>query len=161
MEVALEKTLVILKPDAVARGLAGRIIARFEDKGLRIAAMRLEMVSKETAMQHYAEHKSRPFFGMLVEFITSAPVVVMAIEGRDAPAVVRKLVGATLGRVAEPGSIRGDFGMSQSFNLIHASDSNDSAKRELALFFKESDFMPDAREDDFRWNYDFSEGGAN
>ena len=157
----LEKTLVIIKPDAVARGLAGRIVSRFEEKGLRIAAMRLEMVSRETAMQHYAEHKAKPFYGMLVDFITSAPVVVMAIEGRDAPAVVRKLVGATLGRVAEPGSIRGDFGMSQSFNLIHASDSPESAKRELALFFKDSDYMPAAVPADFKWVYDFSEGKAN
>ncbi len=157
----LEKTLVIIKPDAAARNLIGRIIARFEDKGLKLAAMRLEKISRETAEQHYAEHKAKPFYSKLVDFITSAPVVVMAVEGRDAPAVVRKMVGATLGRAAEPGSIRGDFGMSQSFNLIHASDSPESARRELALFFKDSDFVPSADREQLRWNYDFSDGEAN
>lgn len=157
----LERTLVIIKPDAVARGLAGRIIARLEEKGLRIVAMRMEMISAETAGKHYAEHREKPFYPKLVAFITSAPAVVMAVEGRDAPAVVRKLVGATLGRAAEPGSIRGDFGMSQSFNLIHASDSPESAKRELALFFKAGDYVPSPGADGLRWNYDFSEGGAN
>lgn len=156
-----EQTLVILKPDAVARGLAGRIIARFEEKGLKIAAMRMAKISLELAEKHYAEHSAKPFFGMLTEFITSGPAILMALRGRDAVAVVRKMMGATLGRAAEPGSIRGDFGMSQSFNLIHASDSPASAERELALFFKPDEFLPPLDESDVRWIYDFSEGRAN
>ena len=157
----LEKTLIIIKPDGVARGLIGRIISRIEDKGLRIVGMRMKMVSLEMAQNHYIEHKDKPFYPMLLEFITSAPVVVLAVAGRDAPAVVRKLVGPTFSRADEPGSIRGDFGMSQSFNIIHASDSPESAKRELAIFFKERDYVPPPDQDSLKWNYDFSEGGAN
>lgn len=157
----LERTLVILKPDALARRLAGRIIARFEEKGLVIAAMRQIRISKETATKHYDEHKAKPFFPQLLDFITSGPVVIMAIEGVEVVSVVRKMVGATSGRAAEPGSIRGDFGMSKSFNLIHASDSPESAKRELALFFSQDDFMPAATKDELGWNYEYSEGGPN
>jgi Nucleoside diphosphate kinase len=156
-----EKTLVIIKPDAFARGLTGRILSRFEDKGLKIVAMRLEMVAAATAEKHYAEHKEKPFFKYLVDFITSSPVVLIALEGKDVVKVVRKMVGATLGRAAEPGSIRGDFGMSQSFNLIHASDSPESASRELSLFFKDSDFVPSPTQEALKWNYEFAEGGAN
>ena len=156
----LEKTLVILKPDAVARRLAGRILARFEDKGLRLSAMRMETISMATAEKHYAEHKEKKFFPLLTSFITSGPVVLLALEGKDAVAVVRKMVGATLGRAAEPGSIRGDFGMSQSFNLIHASDSPESAARELALFFAPADHMPEPKQEELRWNYEFAEGGG-
>ncbi|MDR3078338.1 MAG: nucleoside-diphosphate kinase [Planctomycetota bacterium] len=152
----LERTLVIIKPDAVARRCIGRIVSRFEDKGLRLVSMRLTDMAPETAERHYAEHKAKPFFGQLISFITSAPVVLMALEGVDAVAVVRKLVGATLGRAAEPGSIRGDFGMSQAFNLIHASDSLASAERELALFFQAGDFVREAGREEFRWNYEFA-----
>ena len=157
----LEKTLIIIKPDGVARGLVGRIISRIEDKGLRIVGMRMKMVSREMAESHYAEHKDKRFYPMLLDFITSAPVVVMAVAGRDAPAVVRKLVGPTFSRTDEPGSIRGDFGMSQSFNIIHASDSPESAERELAIFFKDSDYVRSPSRNSLRWNYDFSEDGAN
>ncbi|MDR2391632.1 MAG: nucleoside-diphosphate kinase [Planctomycetota bacterium] len=152
----LERTLVILKPDAVARRLAGRIISRIEDKGLRIAAMRLADVDAGTARRHYEEHEAKPFFGQLTAFITSGPVVLMAVEGVDAVAVARKLVGATLGRAAEPGSVRGDFGMSQAFNLIHASDSAASAERELSLYFKPCDYVRDAAGAEWRWTYEFT-----
>ncbi|MDR1519629.1 MAG: nucleoside-diphosphate kinase [Planctomycetota bacterium] len=157
----LERTLVILKPDAVARRRIGRIVARLEDKGLRIAAMRLTDIDVATAEKHYAEHKAKPFFGQLTAFITSGPVVLMALEGVDAVAVVRKLVGATLGRAAEPGSIRGDFGMSQAFNLIHASDSPASAERELSLYFRPGDYIRGAGEAEYRWNYEFAGGKPN
>lgn len=157
----LERTLVLLKPDAVARRLIGRILSRFEEKGLRIAAMRMEVMPLATAEKHYAEHREKPFFSKLTAFITSGPIVVLALEGVDAVKVVRKMLGATLGRAAEPGSIRGDFGMSQSFNLVHASDSPESAKRELELFFKAVEYLPDMKQDEVSWNYDFSEGGAN
>ncbi|MDR3211206.1 MAG: nucleoside-diphosphate kinase [Planctomycetota bacterium] len=157
----LERTLVILKPDAVARRFVGKIISRLEEKGLRICAMRLEDVSLEVAEKHYAEHKAKPFFSQLTAFITSGPVVLMALEGVDAVAVVRKITGATLGRVAEPGSIRGDYGVSQAFNLIHASDSLASAERELALYFKEKDYIRPATEKELAWNYEFANGKVN
>ncbi len=140
--MALEKTLVILKPDAVGRRLVGKIIARFEDKGLRLSAMRLTRISMATAEKHYAEHAGKPFYPGLTTFITSGPVVLMALEGREAVAVVRKMIGKTNGREAEPGSVRGDYGASRGFNLVHASDSAASAERELALFFKDEDNMP-------------------
>ncbi|MCC8179908.1 MAG: nucleoside-diphosphate kinase [Planctomycetes bacterium] len=157
----MERTLVILKPDCIARRLAGKIITRFEEKGLRIAAMRMEVMKVETAEKHYAEHKAKPFFDKLTAFITSGPIIIMAIEGVDVVKVVRKMLGATLGRAAEPGSIRGDFGMSQSFNLVHASDSLESAQRELALYFEAKDFIPAPSEENVKWVYDFSEGGPN
>ncbi len=157
----LEKTLVILKPDAMARRLAGKLISRFEEKGLVINAMKLVKISKETAQTHYAEHKEKPFFGQLTEFITSRPVIIMALEGVEAVTVVRKMIGATSGRAAEPGSIRGDYGISKSFNLVHASDSPESAKRELALFFKQDEFTASATQADLNWNYEYSEGGPN
>jgi Nucleoside diphosphate kinase len=157
----LEKTLVILKPDAMSRRLAGKILSRFEEKGLAINAMKMMKITKELAQQHYAEHKEKPFFGQLVGFITSRSVIVMALEGVEAIAVVRKMLGATSGRAAEPGSIRGDFGISKSFNLVHASDSPESAKRELALFFNDAEFMPSATKDELGWNYEYSEGGPN
>ncbi|MCC8189062.1 MAG: nucleoside-diphosphate kinase [Planctomycetes bacterium] len=154
----MDKTLVILKPDAVARGLMGKIIARFEDKGLKIVAMKMKMIAADVAEKHYAEHQAKPFFKDLTSFITSGPVVIMAVEGLDAVAVVRKMVGATQGRAAEPGSIRGDFGMSGSFNMIHASDSPESATRELALFFTADEFVPSPDQASLRWNYDYAGG---
>ena len=159
--MSMEKTLVILKPDCVARKLIGRVINRFEEKGLVIAAMRMECIKPETAKKHYAEHEGKPFYPGLVNFITSGPVVIMAIAGVEAIAVVRKMIGATSGRAAEPGSIRGDFGLSKGFNLVHASDSPESAKRELALFFGDSGFMPEADEAGLRWNYEFEGGKPN
>lgn len=154
----MEKTLVILKPDCVGRRLVGRILSRFEEKGLAIAGMRMEMIDRETAERHYAEHKGKPFYPGLVDFITSAPVVVLALQGVEAIAVVRKMVGATSGRAAEPGSIRGDFGMSKGFNLVHASDSPESAARELDLFFGKQGFLPEPDQAGLRWNYEFAGG---
>ncbi len=158
--MSMERTLVIIKPDAVARRLMGKILCRFEEKGLIVAAMRMMMVTPEIAKKHYAEHEGKPFYEGLVKFITSGPVVVMAVEGVEAIAVVRKMVGATNGRAAEPGSIRGDFGMSKGFNMIHASDSAPSAERELALYFAAGDYMPEAKQESLRWNYEFGPGGA-
>ncbi|MCD8350050.1 MAG: nucleoside-diphosphate kinase [Planctomycetaceae bacterium] len=157
----MEKTLVILKPDCVARHLVGRVLARFEEKGLVIAGMRMEMIARETAEKHYAEHNGKPFYPGLVNFITSGPVVVMALAGVEAVSVVRKMIGATSGRAAEPGSIRGDYGLSKGFNLVHASDSVESAERELALFFGDGKFMPEADQASLRWNYEFENGKAN
>lgn len=154
----LQKTLVILKPDAVARKLAGRIITRFEEKGLKITAMHLTTLTDEVAKAHYKQHEKKPFFSSLIDFITSGPVVLMAIEGVDIVEVVRRMVGDTLGRTANPGTIRGDFSMSQSFNLVHASDSPEAAERELALFFPDkSFFVKSPTQRSLRWNYDFSE----
>ncbi len=137
----MQTTLIILKPDAVQRGLIGRIIARFEAKGLRVVAGRFMQVSDELARRHYAEHEGKPFFDTLIQFITATPVMVLAIRGREAVSVCRNLIGKTDGAVAEPGSIRGDMGISKSFNLVHGSDSPESAERELALWFKPDELI--------------------
>lgn len=131
----MEQTLVILKPDAVRRGLVGEIMARFERKGLRIAAMKMAQLEEEILHQHYAHHRQKPFFSGLVAFMRSAPVVLMVLEGRDAVSVVRDLCGPTNCRQAPPGTIRGDYGMSQQMNLIHASDSPETAQAEIKRFF--------------------------
>ncbi len=130
-----QSTLVIVKPDAVRRGLIGEILGRIERKGLRIDDLRMLRVSRALARKHYAEHTTKPFFGELVEFITGGPVVVAKVTGRDAVTVVRTLMGATDPAAAATGTIRGDFGIEITENLVHGSDSPASAKRELALFF--------------------------
>jgi nucleoside-diphosphate kinase len=131
-----ERTLVLIKPDAVERHLIGEIIGRIERKGLAIAALELRHVSEELAAQHYAEHEGKPFFGSLLEFITSAPVVAAIVEGPRAIAAFRQVAGGTDPvEKATPGTIRGDFGLETQFNLVHGSDSADSAKREIALWF--------------------------
>jgi nucleoside-diphosphate kinase len=130
-----QRTLVLLKPDAVQRGLIGEIVARFERKALRVVAMKLCVPSKETAGAHYAEHKERPFFPSLIGFITSSPLVALCLEGDEAVTVVRGLIGPTDGRKAPPGTIRGDYALSKSNNLVHGSDSPESAARELAIWF--------------------------
>ena len=130
-----DRTLVICKPDAVERRLVGEIIARLERKGLRIAEMRMETISKELAGRQYAEHQGKPFYDDLVAFITRAPVVVMIVEGPEAWQVVRTLMGATNPRQAAPGTIRGDLAIELTENLVHGSDSAESAEREIALFF--------------------------
>lgn len=131
-----ERTLVLIKPDGVERQLIGEIISRIERKGLTIAALELRTVSEELASQHYAEHESKPFFGSLLEFITSGPVVAVIVEGPRAVAAVRQLAGGTDPvEKATPGTIRGDFALETQFNLVHGSDSTDSAKREIALWF--------------------------
>jgi nucleoside-diphosphate kinase len=134
-----ERTLVLIKPDGVERQLIGEIIGRIERKGLRIAALELRQVSQELASQHYAEHDGKPFFGSLLEFITSGPVVAVIVEGLRAVAAVRQLAGGTDPvEKATPGTIRGDFGLETQFNLVHGSDSTESAKREIALWFPET-----------------------
>jgi len=130
-----QRSLVIIKPDAVERGLTGEILARYERRGLRIAAMKLEVVSREKAERHYAEHHGKPFFAGLVDYITSSPSAVLILEGPDAIGVVRTMNGATRPAEAAPGTIRGDFGLTVGRNLVHASDSVDSAAREVTIFF--------------------------
>ena len=130
-----ERTLVLVKPDAVRRGLVGQVLVRFERKGLGIVAMDLRRIDAATADEHYAEHVERDFYPPLREFVTSGPLVAMVLEGDQAIAVVRALNGATDGRAAEAGSIRGDFSLSNRENLVHASDSAESAAREIAVFF--------------------------
>jgi nucleoside-diphosphate kinase len=131
----MQKTLIIFKPDCVQRRLVGTILARFEAKGLRVAALKLLQVEQSLAERHYAEHRERPFFAGLIEFITGGPVVVGVLEGPDAVAVVRKMLGKTNGAEAEPGTIRGDYSLSRQNNLVHGSDSPESAQREIALWF--------------------------
>jgi nucleoside-diphosphate kinase len=131
----MESTLVILKPDAVRRGLIGEVLGRIERKGLRIDGLRMMRVTKAVARRHYQEHAAKPFFDELVAFITSGPVVVAKVSGRDAIAVVRALMGVTDPAKSPPGTIRGDLGLEITENLVHGSDSPASAKRELALFF--------------------------
>lgn len=149
----MQTTLIILKPDAVQRGLMGRIIERFERKGLRVVGAKLMHVSPELAAKHYAEHRGKPFYDGLVKFVTSSPVLVLAISGVEAVAVCRKLIGATNGRNAEPGTIRGDFGLSGGFNLVHGSDSPESAARELKLWFTGAELL-DYEPSRERWVYD-------
>jgi nucleoside-diphosphate kinase len=133
----MQRTLILVKPDAFARSLTGEIIARFERKGLRIVALRHMTVTRELAEQHYAEHAERPFFGELVDFITSAPIVAMVLEGEEAVKAARQVIGATNPLEAATGSIRGDFAVETGQNMVHGSDSPDSAARETALFFGE------------------------
>jgi nucleoside-diphosphate kinase len=136
----LERSLVLLKPDCFERRLMGQIIARFEAKGLNIVAMKMLKVTPQLAKEHYAEHVAKPFYPSLEEFITSAPIVAMAIEGLDVIRLIRDMLGATNGLKAAPGTIRGDFSSSRQMNLVHASDSPESAARELALYFKSNEF---------------------
>lgn len=132
----MQQALVLLKPDAVARRLIGKIIARFEEKGLWVVAMKHMVMTQEIADKHYAEHTSKPFFKDLCKFMTSSPLVALILEGPDSIALIRKLVGATKVAEAAPGTIRGDFALSTQQNLIHASDSPESAAREIAIWFK-------------------------
>ena len=130
-----DRTLVLIKPDAFERGLTGEVLARFERKGLRIAALRQVQIDEEFAGRHYAEHTEKPFFGELVEFITSGPLVAAVLQGPKAVAAARQVIGATDPLEAVAGSIRGDFAVEVTFNLVHGSDSDDSAEREIALWF--------------------------
>jgi nucleoside-diphosphate kinase len=155
----METTLIILKPDAVQRGLMGRIISRFEDKGLQIVGCKLMQISQQLAATHYEAHRSKPFYAGLVKFMTSSPVLVMAVRGNGAIAIARNMMGATFGSKANPGTIRGDFGVSNSFNLIHGSDSPEAAERELRLFFAAGEVL-DWKRDGDGWIYDLSGGKA-
>jgi nucleoside-diphosphate kinase len=133
----MDRTLILVKPDAFERGLTGEVIVRFERKGLKIVALSLIHMKREFAERHYAEHAEKPFFGELVEFITRGPLVAMVLEGNDAVAAARQVIGATNPLEASPGSIRGDFATEVTFNLVHGSDSPESAERETQLFFPE------------------------
>ena len=135
----MERTLILLKPDAVQRRLVGPIIERFERKGLKVIGMKLMQISDELAATHYEAHQGKPFYDGLVQFMTSGPVVALALEGNKALTVCRKLMGATFGCDADAGTIRGDFGISNGFNLVHGSDSPEAAQRELELFFDSAD----------------------
>lgn len=132
----MEKTLIILKPDCVQRGLCGTVLQRFERRGFSVSAMKMVKLSNSILEEHYAHLKGKPFFPALVEFMSSAPVVVAVIEGKDAVEIVRKMCGATNARNAENGTIRGDFALSTQYNIIHASDSKETAEKEVKRFFK-------------------------
>jgi nucleoside-diphosphate kinase len=138
-ELKTDRTLVLIKPDAFERGLTGEVLARFERKGLRIAALRQLRIDDAFAGRHYAEHAEKPFFGELVEFITSGPLVAAVLEGPEAVAAARQVIGATNPLEAGTGSIRGDFAVEVTFNLVHGSDSDESAAREIALWFPDLD----------------------
>ncbi len=137
--MALERTLVLIKPDAVERALAGEILARFERRGLRVRGAKLVQVAGELAEEHYAEHREKPFFGELVEFITSAPTLALVLEGESAISVVRTTMGATNPTNAAPGTVRGDLALAMPNNLVHGSDSTESAERELRLWFPDDE----------------------
>src|SRR5947207_13087490 len=153
----MERTLIILKPDAVQRGLVGEIVSQFEKKGMQRVGGKRMKIAPSLAEQHYAPHKGKPFYEGLVKFMTSSPVLVLALAGKDVINISRKMMGATFGSKAEPGTIRGDFGVSNSFNLIHGSDSPESAQRELGLFLK-SDELLEWKPSSQVWVYDFAKG---
>ena len=144
-EGSLERTLVLVKPDGVKRGLVGEILHRFERKGLKILALKTFHVTPERAQRHYAEHQGKAFYPSLIQHLTSGPVVVVALEGRSAIAVVRLLTGATNPQTAAPGTVRGDLALGITANLIHASDSPESAARELAIYFAPEEFAAYSR----------------
>ncbi|MHC5108259.1 MAG: nucleoside-diphosphate kinase [Planctomycetota bacterium] len=137
----MERTLIILKPDAIQRRLVGRIVQRFEDKGLILAGMKLMQISRDLAERHYAPHKGKPFYPGLIDYITSGPVLVLALQGDRCIEIARTLMGKTFGYEALPGTIRGDFGASRSYNLVHGSDAPESAASELALYFTDDELL--------------------
>ena len=145
-----ERTLVLVKPDGVQRQLTGRILTRYEERGLKVVGLKLVKVERELAERHYAAHREKPFFGGLVDFITSAPLVALALEGPNAIAVVRAINGATRPHEAAPGTIRGDFALETAQNIVHASDGPDAAKTELALWFAPGELFDYERDID-RW----------
>lgn len=153
----LERTLVILKPDAVQRQLVGRIVAQFESKGLKIAALKLARLEPELLARHYAAHEGKDFYEPLLAYMASGPVVLMVVEGKGAVAVVRSMMGPTFGPDAPSGTIRGDLAMSKRFNLVHGSDSPEAAEKELRLFFRPEEII-DYDLDALRWIYDTSTG---
>ena len=144
----MERTLIIIKPDAVQRGLIGRIITRFERRGLRLAAMKLIHISEDLAERHYAIHKEKPFFEPLIDYITSSPVVVIVLEGNDAIEIARRTMGATKPAEAAPGTIRADFGLEIGRNLVHGSDGPKTAAFEVPLFFDEEEILAYGRDVD-------------
>lgn len=136
-----QQTLILLKPDAVQRRLCGRILSRIEDKGLKITALKMLRITPELSREHYAEHVEKPFYPLLEEFITSGPVIALIAEGPGAVQVVRDMMGKTNGRESAPGTIRGDFGLSRQVNLIHGSDSPESAQREIGIYFRPEEIL--------------------
>ena len=144
----LERTLVLVKPDGVQRGLVGTILGRFEATGMKLVGMKLMQISEELAERHYAEHKGKPFYEGLVNYITSAPVIALCLEVPDAIAITRKLMGETKPNEASPGTIRGDFGVEISRNLVHGSANADDAEREVGLFFTDEELIDYARAND-------------
>ncbi len=144
----LERTLVLVKPDGVQRALIGTIVARFEATGMKFVGMKLMQVSGDLASRHYAEHEGKPFYAGLVSYITSAPVVALCLEGPNAIAITRKLMGATSPNEADPGTIRGDFGVEISRNLVHGSANSDDAAREVGLFFSDEELIDYPRSND-------------
>jgi len=136
-----ERTLIILKPDAVQRRLVGRIIQRFEDKGLTIVGMKFMRISRDLAERHYAPHKGKPFYSGLLDYVTAGPVIVMVLQGDRCIEIARALLGKTFGYEAVPGTIRGDFGASRTYNLVHASDSSEAGETEIALYFSKDELL--------------------
>ncbi len=155
----METTLIILKPDAVQRGLMGRIVIRFEDKGFQVVGAKMMLISHDLAERHYEPHRGKGFYEGLIKFMTSSPVLVLAVRGVGAIEISRRLMGATFGSNADPGTIRGDFGVSNSFNLIHGSDSPEAARREIDLFFAPRELIEYDRPIE-AWVYDLSSGTA-
>lgn len=141
--MATERTFVLLKPDAVQRRLVGELYGRFEQRGLRVAALKMLRVTQELSRRHYEEHVEKPFYPLLEEFITSGPVVAMVLEGPEAITVVRGMLGSTNGREAPLGTIRGDFGLSRQMNLVHGSDGPDAAAREIGIYFSDDELIDD------------------
>ncbi len=151
----MERTLILFKPDAVQRAICGRILSRFEDKGLKIVGMKMMQISREPAAKHYSAPEGKPFYDGLVSYMTSSPVLVLALRGKNAIPVVRKMMGATFGSNAEPGTIRGDFAISDGYNLVHGSDSPEAAEFEVPLFFGEGEIQSYDMADT-PWVYDVS-----
>ena len=142
--MATERTLILIKPDAMQRRLAGTLISRLENKGLKLIGLKLLQVTPELSAQHYAEHVEKPFYPLLEEFITSGPVIALCAEGPEAISVVRTMMGPTNGREAAPGTIRGDFGLSQQMNLMHGSDGPEAATKEIQVYFKPEELIESA-----------------
>ncbi|MDY0293113.1 MAG: nucleoside-diphosphate kinase [Candidatus Methanomethylophilaceae archaeon] len=149
----MERTYLMVKPDGVQRGLCGEIVSRFERKGLKLVAMKLMVIPKETAENHYGEHKGKKFYDSLISYITSGPVLAMVMEGEEAVSVCRNMMGKTNPKESAPGTIRGDYGMQTGMNLIHGSDSPESAEREIAIFFGPEELVSYNRTSD-AWIYE-------
>jgi len=156
----MEKTLIILKPDAIQRRLLGKIISRFEEKGFQIVGMKMFLISESLARKHYAAHEEKDFFEPLIKYSTSSPVVLMVLKGKNAIEIVRKMMGSTFGSKAEPGTIRGDYVLSNRFNLIHGSDSPSSAEEEINTFFRKEEIFDEYSQTDYPWVYDISDGNV-
>jgi len=154
----MERTLVIVKPDAVNRSLVGEILSRFERKGLKIVAMKMEHLAPYKLKEHYAQHKDKEFYEELIKYMSSIPSIVIVFEGKEVVDVVRRMIGGTFGREAQPGTIRGDYSVSNQTNLVHASENNEKAKEEIASFFSDQELY-DYRKMNFDWIYARNEKG--